>query len=367
MFKRLILVLLFLALVFGGIGYWKYRQFQQMTAQLTAPRPPATIASVEAKRESWQPALHSVGSLVAANGIAVTNEVAGIVQEITFESGQRVEEGAVLLRFEDSVERATLESLRAERELAQAQYKRAAELIPKQAVSKSEFDIAKATFDAAQARVAEQEAIIRKKTVRAPFSGLLGIRQVDTGEFLQVGTPIVELQALTPLYVDYALPERNFRELTVGQEIRLGLDAYPDETFSGRVSAIDARVDEGTRSISIRGTVPNPDGRLRPGMFAEVQTLLPSQNDVITVPRTAISYNTYGDFVYVIVKGDDDTLKVKRRQVVTGAVQQGWVEIVKGLEAGETVVRAGLVKLRDGQPVTIDNSVELKDGEVAEE
>lgn len=367
MLKRLILVLLFLALVFGGIGYWKYRQFQQMTAQLTAPRPPATIASVEAKRESWQPTLRSVGSLVAANGIAVTNEVAGVVKAITFESGQRVDEGAVLLQFEDSVERATLESLRADRQLAQAQYKRAAELIPKQAVSKSEFDIAKATFDAAQAKVAEQEAVIRKRTVRAPFSGLLGIRQVDTGEFLQVGSSIVELQALNPLYVDYALPERNFRELAVGQVVQLRMDAYPGETFSGRVSAIDARVDEGTRSISVRATIPNPSGSLRPGMFAEVQTLLPLQDDVVSIPRTAISYNTYGDFIYVIDKGENEALTVKRRQVTTGRVREGWVEIVKGLEAGETVVRAGLVKLRDGQPVTIDNSIELKDAEVGKQ
>ena len=367
MFKRLLIVLLFLAIVFGGIGYWKYRQFQQMTASLSAPRPPAVIASVEVKQESWQPHLRSVGSLVAENGIEVTNEVAGVVAEMLFESGQRVKEGEVLAKLDDSVERATLESLRAERRLAEVQYKRASDLMPKQAVSKSDFDIAKATFDAAQARVAEQEAVIAKKSVRAPFSGLLGIRQADLGQFLQVGTPLVSLQALDPLYVDYSLPERDFQKIAVGQSVKLAMDAFPGESFTGTVSAIDSGVDEGTRSIRVRATVPNPQGRLRPGMFAEARTLLPLKNQVITVPQTAISYNTYGDFVYALQKSEDGSLVAKRRQVTTGAVQNGWVEIVKGLEAGETVVRAGLVKLRDGQAVAVDNSIELQDGEVTKE
>ena len=365
MFKRLLIVVLLLALAFGGVGYWKFQKFQQMKAQLAAPRPPATVASVEVKQENWQPRLRSVGSVVAQNGIDVTNEVAGVVASIAFESGQRVKAGEVLLKLEDSVEQATLASLRADRRLAEVQYKRAADLIPKQAVSKADFDIAKATFDAAQARVAEQEAVIAKKIVRAPFSGLLGIRRVDLGQFLQVGTSIVGLQALDPLYVDYTLPERDFRRVASGQTVELTLDAYPGETFQGKVTAVDSGVDEGTRAIRVRATVPNPDNRLRPGMFAEGQTLLPVENQVLTVPRTAISFNTYGDFAYVIEKGEDGSLTVKRRQVTTDAVQAGWVQVTKGLQAGETVVRTGLVKLRDGVPVAIDNSVELKDGEVA--
>lgn len=366
MIKRLILLLLVLGGLFGGIGYWKYQQFQQMTAQLTAPRPPAVIASTEVKREQWQPVLRAVGSLRAESGIQVTNEVAGIVSEIAFESGQRVNRGDVLIRLEDSVEEATLKSLQADQRLAEVQFRRTADLMPKQAIAKSEFDIAKATYDSAQARVAEQQALLRKKVIRAPFSGIIGIRQVDQGQFLQVGTSIVSLQALDPLYVDYALPEREFNKIRPGQNVHLKVGAYPDTPFVGTVSAIDSAVDKGSRSIQVRATVPNPDNRLRPGMFAEVETLMPQSDNVLTVPRTAISYNTYGNFAYVI--GDDGAggQQVKRRQVETGSVRGERVAIMSGLQAGEQVVSAGLVKLRDGQKVTVDNSVRLESGKAVE-
>lgn len=366
MIKRLILLILILGGLFAGIGYWKYQQFQQMTAELTAPRPPAVIASAEVLEEQWQPLLRAVGSLRAESGIQVTNEVSGIVSEIAFESGLPVEQGAVLLRLEDSVEEATLKSLQADQRLAEIQFRRTADLMPKQAISKSEFDIAKATYDSAQARVAEQQAMLRKKVIRAPFSGILGIRQVDQGQFLPAGTAIVGLQALDPLYVDYALPEREFSRIAVGLEVRLRVNAYPDRLFRGRVSAIDAGVSEGSRSIRVRAEVPNSDNLLRPGMFAEVETLMKQHNSVLTVPRTAISYNTYGDFVYLLEAGEGGALRATRRQVETGAVRDGRVAISRGLEAGQTLVRAGLVKLRDGQSVTVDNSIDLDAGKVAE-
>ncbi len=366
MIKRLIIVLLVFGAVAGGIGYWKYQQFQMMTAKLTAPRPPAVIASATVQQEEWQPVLRAVGSLRAQSGIEVTNEVPGIVSLIGFESGQTVKAGDVLLRLEDSVELATLASLKADQRLAEVQYRRTAELMPKQAVSKSEFDIAKATYESAQAKVAQQQATVGKKVIRSPFDGILGIRQVDKGQFLPAGTAIVSLQALDPLYVDYALPEREFSKIAPGQPVHLRVAAYPDDLFIGSVSAIDSGVQEGSRSIKVRGTIPNKDNRLRPGMFAEVETLLPNQGEVLTVPRTAISYNTYGNFAYVIVEAEGGGLQVKRRQVNTGAVRAGRVVVTEGLKAGEQVVAAGLVKLRDGQPVTIDNSVELDNGKVAE-
>lgn len=367
MIKRLIIVLFLFGAAAGGVGYWKYQQFQMMTAKLTAPRPPAVIASAIVQQEDWQPMLRAVGSLRAQSGIEVTNEVPGIVSHIGFESGQPVKTGDVLLRLEDSVELATLASLKADQRLAEVQYRRTAELMPKQAVSKSEFDIAKATYESAQAKVAQQQATVSKKVIRSPFSGILGIRQVDQGQFLPAGTAIVSLQALDPLYVDYSLPEREFSKIAPGQTVRLRVGAYPDALFTGSVSAIDAGVNEGSRSIQVRATVPNRDNRLRPGMFAEVETMMQEKGVVLTVPRTAISYNTYGNFAYVIVKTEDNGLQVKRRQVDTGTVREGRVAVTRGLEAGEQVVRAGLVKLRDGQSVTIDDSVPLDNGKVAEQ
>lgn len=366
MIKRLIIVLLLFGAAAGGVGYWKYQQFQMMTAKLTAPRPPAVIASARVEQEEWQPMLRAVGSLRARSGIEVTNEVPGIVSQIGFESGQSVEAGSVLLRLEDSVELATLQSLKADQRLAEVQYRRTSELMPKQAVSKAEFDIAKATYESAQAKVAQQQATV-SKVIRSPFSGILGIRQVDQGQFLPAGSAIVSLQALDPLYVDYSLPEREFSKIAPGQAVRLRVGAYPDELFTGSVSAIDAGVDEGSRSIQVRATIPNRDNRLRPGMFAEVETLLPNTGLVLTVPRTAISYNTYGNFAYVIVEDEKGGLQVKRRQVETGAVREGRVVVTGGLAADERIVRAGLVKLRDGQPVTIDDSVDLDNGKVAKQ
>jgi membrane fusion protein (multidrug efflux system) len=367
MIKRLILVLLLFGGAAAGVAYWKYQQFQQMNAQLTAPRPPAVIASAMVEQENWQPRLRSVGSLRAQSGIDVTNEVPGIVSMIAFESGQPVQAGDVLLRLEDSVELATLESLKADQRLAEVQYQRTSELIPKQAVSKSDFDIAKATFDSAQAKVTQQRATVQKKVIKSPFSGILGIRQVDQGQFLPVGTSIVSLQALDPLYVDYALPEREFSKIMPGQTVHLRVGAYPGNLFSGSVSAIDSGIDVGSRSIQVRATVPNGDNRLRPGMFAEVETLMQDAQDVLTVPQTAVSYNTYGNFAYVIVEAEGEGLQVKRRQIETGEVREGRVVVTRGLEVGERVVGAGLVKLRDGQSVTIDNSVQLANGKAAEQ
>lgn len=368
MFFRLLLVLLLLGAIFGGIFGLKHQQFQAMQAQMAQPMPPATVSSTRVRAEGWQPTLNAVGSLVAVSGIDVTAEVAGLVSEIRFQSGGQVEKGEVLVRLDDSVDRATLEGLRADARLAEIQYKRTAELLPRQSVSQADFDIAKATYEAAQARVATQLATIDKKTIRAPFTGLLGIRQVDLGEFVAPGTRFVALNALDPIYVDYALPERFFRQLALGQKVKLTLDAYPDERFAGEVTAIESGVDEGTRTIRVRATLPNPDARLRPGMFAEVQTLHEDEYEVLTVPQTAISFHTYGDFVYVIVPGEEEGQRIaKRRQVITGAVREGVVEIREGLEAGEEVVQAGLIKIRDGQPVQIDNSVELRPGEIAQE
>ena len=365
--KRLFIVVVALVLLIGGIGGLKFMQIQKMMAQMSQPRPPATVAATEAKAETLQPALHAVGSVVAVNGIAVTTEVAGIVSEIAFTSGGEIAAGDVLVKLDDRVDQAALQALRAEQRLAEVKFKRTADLLSRQAISKSDYDEAKANFDAARARVVQQEETLAKKIIRAPFTGRLGIREVNLGQFLEPGNRIVTLQALDPIYVDYALPEREYSHIATGQEVRVGVDAYPGETFAGKVTAVSSGLEEGTRSVRVQATLPNPDGRLRPGMFAEVDTLQAESQDVITVPRTAISFNTYGNFVYVITKGEDGKLSAKRRQVETGAVREGRVVVTSGLQAGEQVVRSGTNKLRDGQPVAIDNSVQLNDAEVTKE
>lgn len=365
MIKRLLFALVLLVVIFGGIAGWKYRQIQQMSAQMSQPQPPATVASTEVTTESWRPRLEAVGSVVAVNGIDVSTEVAGKVSRVAFESASRVSEGDVLVELDAAVDNAALRGLRADLSLARLQFERAEELLPKRSISRSDYDEAKARMESAQAAVAEQEARLANKVIRAPFDGLLGLRRVDTGEYLSPGATIVSLQALDPIYVDYALPERYLQDVRPGLKVEARVDAYPDETFEGEISAVDSKVDEGTRSITVRATLPNPDDRLRPGMFAAVSTLEPDTEEVLTVPRTAISFNTYGDYVFLINEGDDGKLTVERRQVDTGATRNGRVAVTSGLDSGQRVVRAGLVKLRNGQPVQIDNSVALDDSAVA--
>ncbi|TDY00505.1 efflux RND transporter periplasmic adaptor subunit [Thiohalophilus thiocyanatoxydans] len=359
--KRLILAILLLALFLAALFGIKYWQNVQQAAQMAQPQPPATIASTEVREERWRPMLDSVGSLVAINGTAVTTEVAGLVSEIQFESGSRIEAGKVLLQLDDSIDQAALEALRAERHLAEIKFKRAEDLLKRQVMSRSEYDEARASFDAATARVKQQEATIRRKAIRAPFSGRLGIRQINLGQFLEPGQPIVQLQALDPIYVDYTLPERYLPQLSTGQEIRVRVSAFPDKAFNGEITSIESGVDAGTRTIKLRATLDNPEGQLQPGMFAKVKTLEAEDKTVLTVPRTAVSYNPYGDFIYLIKNNDGDKTVVERLQVETGEVRDGYVAILEGVEAGQKVVRTGLVKLRDGMEVKIDNSVELED------
>ena len=359
MTKRMLLVLLVLGLMLGAMFGWKSYQGRQMAALAKMPPPPATVAAAEVQVETWQHYLQAVGSLVASQGILVTTEVAGKVSEIHFESGQQVETGTLLLQLDESIDRAELEGILAERRLAELQLKRREKLVEKKTLSRSDYDEARLRLDNATAQQDTKQAQIDKKRITAPFSGLLGIRQVDLGEYLQPGAAIVPLQALDPLYVDYSLPERHFDLISVGQAVELEVQAFDGEIFTGRISALNPGIDPGTRSLRIRATLDNPQSRLRPGMFAEVRTVLPQRPDVLTLPRTAITYNPYGDSVFVIQQGDTAP-SVQRRQVVTGSVRNGRVEIVHGLDAGERVVIAGQVKLRNGQAVVVDNSITLE-------
>lgn len=355
MLTRLILVLLFLGMIFGGIFYWKQQQQQQAAAQ-QGPPPPANVAVTEVRGESWQPSLRAIGTLDASQGVNIANEVAGVVREIRFQSGQAVTAGDLLLQLDDNVDKADLRALLAERDLAAIKFRRLSKLVKERSVSQSDYDEAKAELESAEARVASLRAAIEKKAVRAPFDGILGIRSVDLGQYLAPGSVIVSLLSLDPIYVDFALPERHFSRLHTGQRLRLHLTALPDRVFEGQVTAIDPGLDQATRSLRLQATLANPEQLLRPGMFAEVEVLLPERNGVLTVPQTAITSTPYGDSVFLI-ESKEDQLLVQRRQVETGAVQGEWVEIASGLETGDRIVLAGQVKLRNGQAVQIDNQV----------
>lgn len=353
MFKRLLFVLVLLAVTVGGVFGWKYLQMQQAAAGRKPP-PPPVVAVTEVRQEDWRPFLTTVGTVVATAGIDVTNEVPGKVSRIHFESGEAVEEGQPLLQLDDAADRAELEGLVAAQRLAQLKYDRLAQLLPNKSASKADYDEARALLDVAIAAGEAKKAAIAKKEIRAPFAGRLGIRKVDLGQYLAPGSAIVPLESLAPIHVDFSLPERHLATLASGQEVQVAVQAFPGETFTGRITAVNPGIDQGTRNLKLRATFQNADHKLRPGMFAEVRVLLPQQAAVLTLPTTAVTYAPYGDSVFVVEPGEQG-LTVQRRQVETGENRAGRVSVKSGLRAGDRVVSAGQVKLRNGMAVTVDD------------
>lgn len=353
---RFLIVIIFLGVVLGGIFGYKFFQFGQLKEQLSQPQPPAQISTTRAQGAQWTPAVKAVGSVEAINGIEVANEVPGVIETIGFESGDTVSKGDVLIRLDAAIDEAALRTRRAEAQLAEQEFKRVSDLLPKRAVSQSQFDEAKANVDAARARVNEAEAQLNKKVIRAPFDGTLGLRMVDQGEYIPTGTPIVEINMLDPIYVDYTLSEKDLPRVATGYDVSATVAAIPGKTFDGKVSAINTSVNPETRTVRIRATVSNPDNELRPGMFTTIQTKQPEDRDVVTVPQTAISYNTYGDFVFVVEENDEGELVVNRRTIQTGEVRDGRVAVEDGLEEGEEVVAKGLLRLRAGQRVEVQET-----------
>ncbi len=360
MIKRFVVLLLALGLLFGGIFGWKaYQAHRIAQARAMAPPPAVTVSSALVAQDFWQVTVDAVGSLRANQGVEVSAEVAGVVAGISFESGEQVAAGELLVQLDDSAEQAELRSLEAQLQLARLDYERARE--QPMAVSRSELDRARSVMDSLAARADAQRAIIAKKAIRAPFPGLLGLREVDIGQYLSPGTEVVTLQSLDPILVDFTLPERHLHALAVGHGVELQVAAYPGEVFRGRVSAISPKVEARTRNVPLRGTLANADGRLHPGMFARVAVLAGGREPVLTLPRTAISFYPYGDSVFVI-GGEAENPVVQRRHVTTGRIRDGMVEIVDGVSAGDRVVSAGQLKLRSGQYVRVDDRIELPRG-----
>jgi len=359
--NRFFLVIVFLVLVLGGLFGWRIYQITQLKAQFSQPQPPIPVAATKAVRESWVPAVSSVGSLRAINGVEIANEVPGVVEKILFESGQWVEQGQALVELDAATDEAALTTLRADAQLANSEFERVADLIQKRAVSQAQFDAAKANMEAATARVNQQEAQLAKKTLRAPFDGVLGLRLVDLGQYLPVGSAAVEINMLDPIYVEYTIAEKELGRMAVGDQVELFIAATPEMQFSGTVSAINTSVNLETRTVNVRATIANPDKLLKPGMFASVRTLRREARELVAIPRTAISYNTYGNFVFALVEDDKGGLITERRSVITGETNNGMVEIVEGLQAGETVVETGLLRLRAGQSVQIQTEQERQE------
>ncbi|TBW52527.1 efflux RND transporter periplasmic adaptor subunit [Marinobacter halodurans] len=367
--SRFAIVIVALLVVLGGIFGYTFYRFGQMQKQFSQPQPPAAIEATTARSTTWVQSIKAVGSVTAVNGIEVANEVAGVIKALRFESGDRVEKGDVLLTMDSATDEAALRTTRAEAKLAEQQFKRTANLLPKKAISQAEYDEAQANMEAANARVNEAQATLEKKVIKAPFAGSLGLRLVDQGQYLAVGTPIVEINMLDPIYVDYTISEKELANVDVGYDVEATVAALPGKTFKGKVSAINSSISPETRTVRVRATLRNPDRELRPGMFATVQTVRPAERDVVTLPRTAISFNTYGDFVYVLKKNDDGQLVTERRSVETGDTRNGRVEVTKNLKAGERVVATALLRLRAGQPVevTSDDDTPAKDETSGEE
>lgn len=363
--RRMLIMLGVVLLVVLALAAYKGFSIYQQIQMFSAPQPAISVSAATAVQQPWQGRLPAIGTLKAFQGVDLAAEVDGIVREVLFESGQKVTLGQPLIQLDSEVERASLATAEAERSLAQIEYERGRSLVSRSNISKSEFDRLASTLQKATASVAQLKAQLDKKRINAPFAGTIGIRQVDPGNYLSPGATIATLQDLSRLHVDFFLPEQQAPRLSVGQRVLLKVAAYPDESFEGQIAAINPKVENETRNLQVRATLNNPDEKLLPGMFANLQVLLPSEEQVIVVPETAITYTLYGNSVYVIDEKKDDKgevvkdadgktqLAVERRFVETGERRDGRVMILKGLEAGQQVVTSGQLKLDNGAHVAI--------------
>ncbi len=365
MTKKVLLILIAIAAgiaVWGLLGGVKFFQIRALMAQHAGMGPPvSTVTSQIAAEEDWVPAIKAVGSTAAVQGVMVSTDQPGIVTKINFESGQMVKEGDLLVQLDVGQEEAQLRSAIAQQKLASLNLQRQQNLIKSRVSAQSEFDTAQAEFDQAAARVLEMKSHVDRKTIRAPFSGMLGIRKVNLGQYMQSGGEVAPLQALDPIYVNFFVPQQNLSEIAAGQKVKIQAEGLPEEDFDGKVNAVDSVVDVATRNVRVQATVPNPKGLLRPGMFVNVEVPQDTVSRHIVLPATAIQFAPYGDTVYIVEDVKDpkgNTYRGVRQQVVkTGESRGDRVAILSGVKPGEEVVTSGVFKLRQGAPVQINNSI----------
>ena len=362
MAKRMFVVLTLTFLFIAGLGFVKFKQIQTAIAQGAAFQPPPeAVTTVVAEQERWPSTLNAIGTMAAVRGVTVSADLAGIVEQILFESGEPVREGQVLVVLDTRQEQAQMAAAEAQRVLARLNFNRMQELLDQRVVSKAEYDSANAESRQAEARVGEIRAAIERKTIRAPFSGILGIRQINKGQYLAAGDPVVPLQSLNPIYVNFGVPQQAIGQVHAGRPVRVTTENLANVAFEGRIVAIDSVVDETTRNIQVQATLANPDGRLRPGMFVQTAMALGTEQRVIALPASAISYAPYGDSVFVVADLKDDKghayRGVRQQFVKLGAARGDQVAVMSGISAGDEVVTSGVFKLRNGAAVQINNKV----------
>lgn len=371
--KRMIWMLIGAAVVFGGVfGIKAFFAAQTNKFFDNMPQPAVAVSSAIAKTDRWSDDGESVGTFAAINGTEVTTEAGGVVSAIEFDAGQPVSAGTVLVRLNTANETATLKALDASARLARVQADRWQELGKQQLVSKDEVQQRVTAAATAQAQADAQRALIAQKTIRAPFAGILGIRKVNLGQFVSPGDAIVSLQQLDPIYVNFALPGQMIEKMVEGTAVHATLDSLPGQSFDGLVTAVDPQVDPDTRNFQVQATLRNPDRVLRPGAFARVGFALGGERNVVVIPQTAVSFNPYGNAVFVITRekrkeGEKDMqgkaltgdkFVVNQRFIKTGASRGDLIAVTDGLKPGEQIVTSGLLKLRNGAEVTINNKVQ---------
>jgi membrane fusion protein (multidrug efflux system) len=355
-------VLLILIGSLGGLFYFK--RIAPYVGR-TWTMPPTAVTSLVVTEKSWQPTLASVGSVKAVNGVTVSTDLPGIVEAITFESGQQVRQGDPLVKLDTKQEEAQLRSAEARMQLAKLNLDRQKGLLEKRVASQSDYDAAVAEYKQATALVTEMKATIERKVIRAPFTGVLGIRAVNLGQYLQSGDPVVPLQSLDPIYVNFSLPQQDLKDLVPGRDVLVQSDALPGQTFRGKISSIDSVVDEATRNVLVQATLGNPGRKLRPGMFVNVEVVLPVKEKILAVPASAINYAPYGDSIFVIEKMKDEKNNeydgVRQQVVRLGATRGDLVSIESGLKAGEEIVTSGGFKLTPKGAVLRSNEAKPAD------
>lgn len=366
MAKRMILMLAGVLLIVGGLAFVKYRQIQTAMAMGGGFAPPPTaVTTIVAQRETWPSTLNVIGTAQATQGVTVSADLPGTVAKINFESGQAVKKGDILVELDTRQERAQLAAAESDRDLARINYGRAKQLVSQGVLAKTEYDNTESQQKSTEAKAGEIQATIDRKTIRAPFSGVLGLRQINLGEYLAAGQAIVPLQVLSPIYVNFGVPQTSYAQVRVGHALTVTSDDMPGKTFPGRVTAVDATINESTRNIQIQATLPNPGGKLRPGMFVQVEVALGQSRQAITLPASAINYAPYGNSVYVVSDLQDPkgkTFKGVRQQFVKIDGSRGdQVAVVSGVNPGDVVVTSGVFKLRNGAPVQVNNSVQPPD------
>ena len=362
MAKRMILMLGVMATLLTALGFMKFKQIQTAVQASAYQPPPEAVTSVVAQPEVWPATTGVIGTMEAVHGVMVSSDLPGTVTKINFDSGKAVHEGDILVELDTREERAQLASLEAQRDLAKVNYGRMEQLVKEGVISRVEYDQATAQQKQTEANVGQIRATIERKTIRAPFSGTLGIRKVNLGQYLSAGNAVVQLQALNPIYVNFGLPQQALGQVRVGRSLRVTSEDLPGKAFTGRVTALDSVIDQTTRNVQVQATLANPEGKLQPGMFVQVEVVLGASRTVVPLPASAISYAPYGDSVFVITDLKDPkghTYRGVRQQFVKLEGSKGdQVAVVSGLNPGDEVVTSGVFKLRNGAAVQVNNKVQ---------